>query len=307
VTREVDVASQAQLTSAIANIKAGDLVKATTGFSVNGEFQISVNPSGPAEIDLGTGSSAVQFSYSGSSDLPSVWIVNSSNLRIFGGEIHGPPPGQVGGGGVLVYHATNVLWWHFHIHDVAGTGLGLAPVSGPITGCDFEGEIDHWGQNPSYDPHAERGTGVHGANVADVGGGVYTNNRLALDAHDGPTGAAIQIGNPDGAGQISGDTIILRAVGLTMHAVSQVAGNALQGWGGVPMQIAVPYLEAANLQGRAVDMNGVYSGVSQSGVRVDYGRATNTNLNTALGATESSAPTSAAWDPRHGATYQDVR
>ena len=306
VAREVDVASQSQLQAAIANIKAGDLVKATSGFSVSGEFQISVNPSGPAEIDLGTGSGAVQFSYSGSSDLPSVWIVNSSNLRIFGGEIHGPPPGQVGNGGVTIYHSTNVLWWHFHIHDVAGIGLSLAPVSGPISGCDFEGEIDHWGQNTSYDPHAEKGTGVHAANVADVGGAVYTNNRLALYAHDGPTGAAIQIGNPDGSGQISGDTIILKAVNLTMHATSQVAGNALQAWGGVPMQIAIPYLEATNLQGRAVDTNGVYSGVSQSGIRVDYGRATNTNLNTVLATTESSISPTASWDSRHGPVYQDV-
>jgi hypothetical protein len=307
VVREVDVASQSQLQSAIANIKAGDLVKATTGFLVSGEFQISANPSGPAEIDLGTGSSAVQFSYGGSSDLPSVWIVNSSNLRIFGGEIHGPPPGQVGNGGVTIYHSTNVLWWHFHIHDVAGIGLSLAPVSGPISGCDFEGEVDHWGENTSYDPHAEKGTGVHAANVADVGGAVYTNNRLALYAHDGPTGAAIQIGNPDGSGQISGDTIILKAVNLTMRATSQVAGNALQAWGGVAMQIAVPYLEATNLQGRAVDTNGVYSGVSESGIRVDYGRATNTNLNSALATTESSVSPTTPWDPRHGPSYQDVR
>jgi hypothetical protein len=306
VLREVDVASQTELQSAITNIKAGDLVKATTGFSVNGEFQISVNPAGPAEIDLGTGAGAVRFSYTGTSDLPSVWIVNSSNLRIFGGDIHGAPPGQVGGSGVTIYHATNILWWHFHIHDVSSTGLGLAPVYGPISGCDFEGEIDHWGQNASYDPHSEKGTGEHGANVADVGGGVYSNNRLALYAHDGATGAAIQIGNPDGTGQISGNTIILKAVNLTMHATSQVAGNALQEWGGVPMQINVPYLEASNLQGRAVDANGVYTGVSQSGVVVAYGRASNTNLNTSLSSTESSVSASLSWDPRHATIYQDI-
>ena len=71
-------------------------MKATAGFAVDGEFQISVNPSGPAEIDLGTGANAVRFSYSGTSELPSVWIVKASNLRIFGGDIQGPPPGQLG-------------------------------------------------------------------------------------------------------------------------------------------------------------------------------------------------------------------
>ena len=282
-------------------------MKATAGFAVGGEFQISVNPSGPAEIDLGTGANVVRFSYSGTSELPSVWIVKASNLRIFGGDIQGPPPGQLGAGGVIIYKATNILWWGFHIHDVAGTGLGLAPVYGPITGCDLQGEIDHWGENPANDPHAENGTGVHAANVADVTGGVYTNNRLALYAHDGPTGAAIQIGNPDATGQISGNTIILKAVNLTKVATSQVAGNALQEWGGVPMQINVPYLEAANLAGRAVDANGVYDGVSQAGVRIAYGRATNTNLNTFLAQTESSVPSTTAWDPRHGTVFADTR
>ena len=307
VLREVDVASQAQLESAVANIRAGDLVKATTGFAVDGEFQISVNPSGPAEIDLGTGANAVRFSYSGTSDLPSVWIVGASNLRIFGGDIHGPPPGQLGGGEVTIYDASNILWWGFHIHDVPGTALNLAPVYGPINGCDLQGEIDHWGENPAGDPHAEKGTGVHAANVADVTGAVYTNSRLALYAHDGPTGAAIQIGNPDGTGQISGDTIILKAVNLTKVATSQVAGNALQEWGGVPMQINVPYLEAANLAGRAVDANGVYSGVSQTGVRIAYGRATNTNLNTYLAQTESSISPTTPWDPRHGTVFADAQ
>jgi hypothetical protein len=306
VLREVDVSSQAQLETAVANIRAGDLVKATSGFAVDGEFQISVNPSGPAEIDLGTGADAVRFSYTGSIDLPSVWIVNASNLRIFGGDLHGAPPGQVGGGELTVYRATNILWWGFHIHDVPGNGLNLAPVYGPITGCDLQGEIDHWGQNTSGDPHAEKGTGIHAANIADVTGSVYTNNRLALYAHDGPAGAAIQIGNPDATGEISGDTIILKAVNLTKTATSQVAGNALQEWGGVPMQITVPYLEATNLTGRGVDTNGVYGGVSQAGVKIVYGRAHNTNLNPYLAQTESSISPATPWDPRHGNLFVDT-
>ena len=305
--REVDVASQSELQAAVANIQAGDLVKATTGFTVDGEFQISVNPSGPAVIDLGTGAGAVQFSYTGPLDLPSIWIVNASNLRIYGGDIHGAPPGQTGGGEVTFYHATNILWWGFHIHDVPGTALNLAPVYGPISGCDLQGEIDHWGENPAGDPHAEKGTGVHAANVGDITGGVYTNNRLALFAHDGPTGAAIQVGNPDGTGQISGNTMILKATNLTKIATSQVAGNALQEWGGVPMQITVPYLEASNLTGRAVDTNGVYPGVSQAGVVVAYGRAANTNLNPYLGQTESAVSPTASWDTRHSSTYADVQ
>ena len=73
------------------------------------------------------------------------------------------------------------------------------------------------------------------------------------------------------------------------------------------MQINVAYLEAANLAGRAVDANGVYSGASQAGVRIAYGRATNTNLNTHLAQTESSISPTTPWDPRHGTVFADAQ
>jgi hypothetical protein len=47
--------------------------------------------------------------------------------------------------------------------------------------------------------------------------------------------------------------------------------------------------------------------VSQAGVRIAYGRATNTNLNTFLAQTESSVSSTTAWDPRHGTVFADTR
>lgn len=306
VLREVDVTTQAQLQSCVTNIQAGDLCKDTspTGFAVNGEFVINKNPSSKAEIDLGTGSAAVRFNYGGTSNYPSVWITNSSNLSIFGGDISNP----VGSGGVLVYgHTFNVLWWGFYIHNVASSGLGMLPVNGAINNTDFQGEITTWGQTTTYDPHCavECGTGEHGAILADVVGGIFTNNRLALYTHDGPTGAGVEIGNSSG-GTISGNTFILKSVNLTKVALIQVAGNALQEWGSVPMGIQVPYLEADNLQGRAVDAQGVSSGTSMAGVVVAFGRASNTNQNTHLASTESGISATEPWDARYGTIFQDV-
>jgi len=305
VLREIDVTTQAQLQSCVTNIQAGDLCKDTspTGFAVTGEFTINKNPSSKAEIDLGTGSAAVRFNYGGTSNLPSVWITNSSNLSIFGGDITNP----TGGSGVTVYgHTFNVLWWGFYVHSTGNHGLQMLSVNGAIDSTDFQGEVTDWGRVLAWDGHSEKGTGIHGAILADVTGAIFTNNRLALYAHDGPTGAGIEIGDPTSAGTITGNTFIIKAVNLTKVATSQVAGNALQLWGGVPMSIQVPYLEATNLQGRAVDAQGVNSGVSQAGVVIAYGRASNTNLNPNLGSTEPGISATEPWDARHGTIFQDV-
>ena len=130
-----------------------------------------------------------------------------------------------------------------------------------------------------------RGPGSDGANIADAGTGIVTNTRLALYVHDGPSGAGVQIGAPNAGGRISGVTLYLKAVNLTMRAQSQVAGNALQEWGAVPIGMRVPYLEANDLEGRASDGEGIYSGVSMAGIHADYGRATNTNQNPYLSRT----------------------
>jgi hypothetical protein len=286
----------------MAAIRCGDLITATAPFTVSSEWQISQNPTCPAVVDL----SGVTLAYTGSSPLPSVWINGASNLWLYGGDVHGPSAGQPGAGGILVYKASNIRWWGFHVHDVAHDGLDLFPVGGAIDSCDFEGEIDHWGGYVADDPHAEKGTGFHGANIADAGTGVVTNTRIALYVHDGPTGAGVEIGSGSSSGRISGITLYLKAVNLTKQATSQVAGNALQEWGAVPIQMSVPYLEASNLQGRANDGQGIYSGVSMSGINVAYGRATSTNLNPYLSRTESGISASDPWDKRRGQAYGNV-
>ena len=298
----MSVTSAAGLMSAMAGLKCGDLVKATASFTVSSEWEIDQNPTCPAVVEL----SGVTMAYTGSTALPSVWIHDASNIWLYGGDVHGPAAGQPGAGGIAVYRASNIRWWGFHVHDVAHDGLDLFPVGGPIDGCDFQGEIDHWGGYVADDPHAEKGTGFHGANIADAGTGIVTNTRLALYVHDGPSGAGVQIGAPSASGRISGVTLYLKAVNLTKRAQSQVAGNAVQEWGAVPIGMRVPYLEADNIQGRANDGQGIYSGVSMAGVRAEFGRATNTNLNPYLSRTESGIPASQPWDSRGGQVYLDV-
>ncbi len=289
--REIDVTSQSQLANAVWNLKAGDSIKATQPFTVTGEFNILAAPSGPAQIDL----TGVRF-VGGDGVSASVWIDGAKNLRIFGGDISNPYDY-----GINVHAGSNVLWWGFTIHDTGGSGLAMLPAEGDITGFDMAGEISHWGGNLAIDDHAEKGTGLHGAILADADGSyVFDNNRLALDVHDGPTGAGVEIGDGDGS-QIAGNTLYLRAQHLTEVATQQVGGNALQEWGTSPVGLTVPYLEAGDLTGRAVDENTAHA--SMSGTVIVYGRATNVCQNTQM---NEPLPVTQAWDPRAGVTYENV-
>lgn len=301
--RVVSVDTSAAFLSALANLRAGDLVRATGAFTVAGETTIAKQLASPALLDV----RGVTFVQDSTTQSPSVYIHDASNVWLYGGNVHGPVAGQPGAGGIRVYTSSNVRWWAFHVHDVAHDGLDLFPVGGSIDGADFEGEIDHYGGYVADDPHAEKGTGFHGANIADAGTGIVTNSRVALYVHDGPSGAGVEIGDGSSSARITGITLILKAANLTKAATSQVAGNAVQWWGATPIQMSIPYLEASNLQGRATDGQGVYAGVSMHGITVAYGRATNTNLNPQLSRTESGIAATDPWDKRHGEVYLEVK
>jgi hypothetical protein len=301
--RTIRVHNQARLAAAVAKLRPGDRIEATTSFTVSEEFVIAKRLAAPgAEIDLGEGKKAVRFDYEGESNLPAVWIHDARNIRIFGGDVTNPK----GGTGITIYGDTSsFVWWGFSVHDTAGAGITAFPARGPIDTVDLEGDITRWGLKPELDPHAEKGTGTHAANLGDVPGGVFTNNRIAIHAWNGP-GDAIEIGNPDETGKISGNTLILEARWLTFRAEEQVAGNGLQLWGGVPIGADVPYLVTRSTQGRALDANGVYRGVSMTGVTVHYGHATACCLNPRLHRTEATLRPAQAWDTRAGVAFLHV-
>lgn len=298
--------SAAQLSSAINNLQAGDCVVNTQsgGFSVSGQFVIAKVLSSPAVIDLKTGSDAVRFVGDGSpystSDAPDVYIHNSSNIRIYGGNIANHR--------ILVYNPTsNFTWWNFYVHDTEGDGIDLfAPYTGvgDINNIDFQGEVNHWGMNCAVmDPHAEKCTGIHGSNVADTSGGSVTNSRIALYVHDAASGAGMEIGTGSTSVGARNNTIYLKCVNLTMKAVSQVAGNCVQVWGNNVTGNHYKYIEATNLQGRPYDCQGLYSGQSLATDVVEYGIASNTNLNLQM---NEGIPQNMRWDTRGGTVFQNV-
>ena len=297
-TRTIDVASASALKSAIANLQPGDLVKATAAFTVSGETVISKQLASWAVLDLG---GYVTFEYSGGSNLPAVYLNDSSYLRIYGGIA---TTDKTGGGGILSHGMNHVLWWGFRVHDTGGTCVSMFPASdgGSIDHVDLQGEMSQCGLNLAWDPHAEKGTGLHGANLEDNGQYPFHDNRFAFYVHDEPAGAAVEYGS---AGPNVGyaNTLYLKAINLTDVATQQTGGNGLQLWGVTGLGLDAKYIEVANAQGRAVETGGMYSGASLAAVTVEYGRASNTNLNPQL---DGGRLKGYRWDTEAHPVYQNV-
>jgi hypothetical protein len=298
-TRTVEVSNASQLLAAISNLEAGDLVKATGSFTVSGETVIKNRLSAPAELDLG----GVSFVYSGGRNLPAVWLNNAQNVYIFGGDAS---TADTGGSCILDMGSQHVLWWGFTAHDCGGDGFAAYTATANVDHLDIQGTIWKVGQNLAWDPHAEKGTGLHCAGeLWDANTSyTFTNNRFAFSCHDIPTGDAVAFGNDQPGVAATGNVLYLKAVNLTNVSLTQTGGNGLCLWGDTnTLGLDVKYLEVDNAQGRAVETHGVYSGQTLHGVTIEYGRASNTNLNTSL---DSGTLSGVAWDTKGNPVYQDI-
>ena len=287
--RTIAVSTAAELKSAISGLQPGDLVRATSGFTVTSTssaapLTIDEQLSAPAEIDLTAG---VKFVYAGSSDTPAVYIHNAENIWIFGGDASS---GQ-GGSCILAHGAEHMLWWGFTAHDCGGSGISLltATDGGPTEHNDFQGELWNMGQAIHWDNHKEKGTGFHCAGeMADgQGGQPFTDNRLAFYCHDVPVGEAFAFGvsplTPDLGFAAAGEknTLYLKAVNLTCVAKIQTCGNAITLWGHTStIGLDIKYLEVDHATGYALIDNAVSSGYNLDGVSIDYGRATDAMTDT---------------------------
>jgi hypothetical protein len=300
-TRTVGVSSASQLLAAISNLQPGDLVKATGNFTVsNSSFNalvIKKRLSAPAVIDF-TGHT-VKFVYSGDQNYNAVWINNAQNLYIYGGDLS---TSDTGGTCLGVYGSQHVLWWGFTAHDCGANGFQAQAIGGPVDHDDFQGTIWKVGQNLAWDPHTEKGTGLHGANLWDASQtNAFTNNRFAFYAHDIPVGACVEFGNNQPASQATGNTLYLKCLRATNRAQRATGGNALQIWGDTnTLGLDVKYLEGTNLQGFGLRANGIYSGQTAKGVTVEYGRARQTNQNPRYAG-------QSPWDSNGNVVYKRVR
>ncbi len=290
--RTVNVTTAAQLKTAISELQAGDLVKATAPFTVSSSsgsaLTITNRPSSTAELDL----TGVTFIYTGGQNVDTVHIGNAANLNIFGGDIS---DNGTGGTCLRDYGSQHVLWWGWSVHDCGGTGFQPQSVGAAVDHDDFQGTITRAGENLAWDPHSEKGTGIHGANLWDnTGTFPFSNNRFALDETNIPAGACIEWGNDTGTAP--GNVLYLRCLHETEVSKVMTGGNGIQFWGAAngTTGLDIKYIECQDLQGACV-----YSIANSSGVTVDYGRASNTNQNPQV--------TGGVWNKTRGIVYKDVQ
>lgn len=298
--RTIDVSSASQLRSAISRLRPGDLVKATAGFTVSSSTSsplvIKNRLTAPAVISL-TGH-RVRIVYTGRDNQSAVWLDNPQNIRIYGGDLS---TSDTGGACLANYGGQHVTWWYFTAHDCGGTGARFSGAVAPTEHDDFNGTIWKVGQNLAWDPHAEKGTGLHCANLDDRNLYPFHDNRFALFCHDIPTGAAIEYGASESAYPKPVDnTIYLLAVDLTDDAKIQTGGNGIQFWGVNGQSADIKFIQVRNATGYALFDDGMNSGTSLRGVTVEYGRATNTNRNPRYAGQNP-------WSDRLGEVYQSVR
>ncbi len=271
----VRVTGAAAFRRAIAHAHAGETIVLTGTVRITGEFtgfdrKIA---GGTVDVVLGPG---VSFVGGGKSNTPAVWIRRAGGWRIWGGTITNPQ-----GSGLLFYSLPGPFTWTgFRVYDTANTCVGVYPVGGDIRQLTLAGTAGTTRPNLAFDPHAEKGTGIHAWNIADANEGLVEQSTFAADVVGESTGAAVEI-KTDRIGP--NVTVYARARRLGFaepgtswsgNARSQVAGNVVQLWGGTPKgTLDLRYIEGANIKGRLLDTTGVNDGASLSLVRVDFARA----------------------------------
>jgi hypothetical protein len=133
---------------------------------------------------------------------------------------------------------------------------------------DLRGLIEDCG-DPAYDDaHPENpGTGIHGFYLA--GGQQWTSDGVfSFDVRDQHTGAAISTGH-----HIRRATIYVSGIRCTWPAVSSVAGNTLQFWGGLTQEIRIPYVYGEDNAGRVIEAEPNSNDTNPAGtVKVEHGR-----------------------------------
>lgn len=260
--RTVVVGDGPSLRTALAGLRAGDLVQARAPFTVTGPTVfVRAQLATRARVDL----HGVSFRTGAAGSLEhGVAIVGARNVELAGGDISTP-----GNSGLWIQDSSDVSWRDLDVHDTAGNGIIAQGINRAQTGIDIQARVWQAGLDAArLDPHVEKGTGVH---AVYLGGSTFgTSGRFVLDVRDQPTGAAVQAG----AHLVDSD-LWLRAARVTFVARQQVGGNALQLWG-ANRDLRVHYLEAEDLGGRAVEVDALES--TASGIVVELGRAVRTRL-----------------------------
>lgn len=277
LTNAITVSSASAFVTAIANAKAGQTINVLGNVLIPGEFTgfNRIITGGTVNVVFQPGAG---FTGMAGSRLPAVWLKNAGGWRIWGGTITNPD-----GNGILVYAMPGpVVWTGFTVSNTGDTCVAVYPVGGDISNLTLKGVAGTATPNLSFDPHVEKGTGIHAWNIADAGTGLVKNSTFAADVLNQATGSGVEW---DEGQTGAGNVLYARARNLGFalpgttwlgYAQQQTAGNVVQLWGSSPPAggaVDVKYAEGNAIQGRMLETDGAYAGASYASSSLDYGVA----------------------------------
>lgn len=202
-TRTVRFKDKAGLDAALADLRAGDLVKydpASFGLTkkplvISSNYQIrNKKLSGRAVLDFGCShnvwdSSKIVPDFVSFTETRIEWeafsFIDNTNLDVWGGDYHS----DHGAGFRFMGNVIDCQCLDLYCHDIGGSGVGVQSIDShtgeprTIDGLVIRAEINRFSMDPSIDPHDDKGTGSHGAIIHGNGG--HTDNcHFYFYAHD---------------------------------------------------------------------------------------------------------------------------
>jgi hypothetical protein len=129
----------------------------------------------------------------------------------------------------------------------------------------------------AFDPHEDKGTGLHGLNWQDSNKASCYNNIVAIHCLDSMCGSALECGVAGGGAQPYGNTYYVKGERLLFMAQHQGGGMGVNLWGGPQHDNTFAIIEVDELAGYAMNLGAV--GGALTNVRVLQGSAKATNQN----------------------------
>lgn len=271
--------TRAQFDTAYGKLQPGQWIDCR-GITFQGEIKAHRALSALAKITYDAACKFVGNSTIGSAPTSALDVTGAAftqHLFAKGASITNP-----GGNGIHAVGGTHHCTFDgVYVHDTGADGVDW--FGGPYgdTHDNFlRAEIENVAlQSLKFDPHAEKGTGLHGMNLQDSNHSSVRNNIVAIYVHDCPKygGSAIECGVASGGSQPYGNHYYIKAERLLMNAKSQTAGNGMNWWGGAQHDNIVHVIEVDHIAGHGINQDS--SSAAYTNVVVQAGTATNYCLN----------------------------
>jgi hypothetical protein len=281
--RHVICKTRAQHDAAVKGIKAGDWIDCQ-GIKFTGTVNYAITLPGWAKL---TFDSACSFTGATSQSQNEAIYMKAAQNVIF--QLACDVTNKLGGTGVLVYRCNHMVFdvaSGHSVHDCGGTGIGYLPApitpSGDIQNFFLRADVHHVCQHLAYDPHTEKGPGIHCCITSDAYGGVMHHGLIALTGHDCGAnnttggGSVLELGIDYSHKQFQAHDIDIyfTAERMLFKAKSMTAGNGFNAWGAIGPNVVVKACAVDNIMGHAICTDGS-AATSKAGTSVLAGMATN--------------------------------